>query len=267
MPSQPLESGPTGHKRSCFLFVVRESDRHIYFVRKGDSYGAPGGKFNFGEDFNDLFAAVREFEEETGCLPPGIEHTGKEYVASCGDEFYNYVSRGDQHHACTYFYRVVPDAECDTLHVGKSPDKEGGEEEVLWFDSAGSWDKVRPHIKKGLSLIRRNEAGVLPGYISRSPSRSPPYRSLSRAGSGRSSAGPMLYPPSPGRKDSLSWRNYPAASEAASAGCNGQFQHRRAASAEALSTIGLNVRFGRESTAKRGTHTFGRPMRTTSGEY
>ena len=37
-------AGWADHKRVAFFFVIRESDRALYAVRRGSSYGVPGGK-------------------------------------------------------------------------------------------------------------------------------------------------------------------------------------------------------------------------------
>lgn len=187
-PSAPARPAgqPSGwlgnHKRSAFLFVVRESDRRVYFVRRNASLGAPGGK---GEpcDFNDLAIAVREFAEETGALPPGIERRGAEYVADIAQgAFYSFVAAGDVHHVCSYFYRVVPDALCARLPVGASPEAAGGgEDEVLWVDVAASWGGIRPHIQRGINLIRRSNGAVLPP-VRRGGPPWPNSQSLAKAG-------------------------------------------------------------------------------------
>lgn len=151
----------SGHKRSAFMFVVRASDGCVYGVRRGESLGVPGGK---GEpaDANDLSIAVREFVEETGQLPPGITRAASgEYFAEAGTDFYKFVAAGDVHHACTYFYRVVPDAACAALATGPSPEAGTGEDSTEWVDVAASKKFIRMHILRGLALIRRADASVL----------------------------------------------------------------------------------------------------------
>lgn len=185
------------HKRVAFFFVIRESDRAVYAVRRGPSFGVPGGKGESDKDYNDLSIAVREFWEETGNYPPGVEAPDDSSASGASDKppspsaglndfavadkshVPRFVASGDKHHVCTYFYRIVPDAECAQLRVGAAPRSElamGGEEEVLWVDVAANWDRVRPHIQKGINLIRRDCSGAIPGSQFRSPSR--PSRAL-----------------------------------------------------------------------------------------
>ena len=40
------------HKRTAFYFVIRESDRAVYFVGRGGYIGAPGGKGERGSSRN-----------------------------------------------------------------------------------------------------------------------------------------------------------------------------------------------------------------------
>lgn len=160
----PQQSWSMDHKRTAFMFIIRQSDRAVYFVRRGDSLGAPGGKGERDLDANDLSIAVREFKEETGNLPPGVvERAEHDYVVESRREFYNFVATGDVHHVCTFMYRIVPDSICAGLRTGASPEADSfGEDEVLWVDVVADWARIRPHIQKGINLIRRDCASALP---------------------------------------------------------------------------------------------------------
>lgn len=181
------------HKRTAFYFVIRESDRAVYFVGRGGYIGAPGGKGERGVDVNDLEIAVREFREETGNLPPGIIEEldfvngakRTRLVARSKSEIPRFIATGDQHHVCTYFYRIVPDLDCRTLYIGASPEAEtGGEEEVRWVDINQEWHNIRYHIQKGIRLIQRDNASALPSR-SRPSSRANSYRPPSRVSGSR----------------------------------------------------------------------------------
>jgi 8-oxo-dGTP pyrophosphatase MutT (NUDIX family) len=152
-----------GHKRTAFYFVVRESDRFVYCVGRGSNLGVPGGKGERDQDVSDLGIAVREFKEETGNLPPGVITAGARFALCTKQDVPSFVASGDRHHICTYFYRVVPDAECAALHVGASPEAgSGGEEVVRWVDLSAEWSNLRIHINRGIRLIRQSNAAIWP---------------------------------------------------------------------------------------------------------
>lgn len=178
------------HKRSAFIVLVRETDRHVYCVQgtKGN-YGVPGGK---GEpsDKDDFTVAAREFHEETGAIPPGvrrIEHDKDriEYVAVSDEDFYPYVAWGDRYHNCAFFYRVVSAEVGRTLPTGKSPDPQGAEQWVFWENIHSIWKNLRNHVRTGISLVQKRDYRILrQDSSSRSNSRPAGSRSNSRLPAG-----------------------------------------------------------------------------------